>query len=246
MREALQDILRQSGNLFTTLKITGTDSSTQINAVDDDKTLIFAGQLKQPIKEFNGIFGIRNLSLLSGLLNFASYKTEAATFTAKRRVMGDVETVEEFNFSDGSRTGAVFRLTAPALIPEIIELSKPPPWDADFIPDKAKIAEFATLSGLYSSVEPTFVPRIAENDLQFLVGNENSSTHRASIVFHDGEGITGKITGDLRYSLSQFLSVLKLAGTNPVRVAISGRGIMRINVDTQFGAYDYYLRSSRA
>ena len=151
--------------------------------------------------------------------------------------------VEQFEFKDGKKRGAVFRLMNPSLIPEQAEMRGKINWEVVFTPDKGKTAEFATLAGLYSEVEKSFTPRTEGGNLIFAVGNENGSTHHASIVVH--EDIGTELKGNLRYSTAQYLAILKLAGQNPVDVSITSRGLLKIGIETQYGLYDYFLRSVR-
>jgi hypothetical protein len=245
MREILSDVLKQSAP-FAVLKVLGTDTDTTFLASSECKTLIFKAALKAPLAEFKGEFGISNLSLLNGLLNFASYKTDAATFNVKRRMIGDKEIVEQLEFaaSKGSKSQAVFRLTSPDLIPEITTLTGKPTWDVEFSPDRAKVAEFQQLSSLYNEVGKTFIPTTDGGDLVFQVGNQNSSTHSASMVFQ--ESVTGDLTGDLNYPFAMFSQVMKLAGANPAQMSLKSRtGPMKISIETNFANYDYIIRASR-
>lgn len=243
MRETLTDVLRQCGGLFNVLKVTGTDSETKVSAVNEDKTTFVKVTMKTPIPEFAGEFGVSNLGLLNGLLNFSSYRATGASFNVKRKMLNGTEIVEQLEFRDANKTGATFRLMSAELAGEQIELRGTIPWEIEFNPDKSKLAEFTTLANLYNEVEKTFAPKSDDGNLIFLVGLDNSSTHNASMVFE--EGITGVIKGDLRYSTPQFLSVLKLAGQNPAKVSITSRGVMKVAVETEYATYDYYLRSER-
>lgn len=245
MRDILSEVLKQSAP-FAVLKVIGTDTDTTIVASSECKTLIFRATLKAPIAELKGEFGISNLSLLNGLLNFATYKSDSALFNAKRRKIGDKEIVEQFEFSAGksSKSAATFRLTSPDLIPEITQMTAKPTWDVEFEPDRAKIAEFQQLASLYNEVSKTFVPTVDGGDLVFRLGNENSSTHSASMVFQ--EGVTGDVVGNLNYPFALFLQVMKLAGSNPTKMSLKSKsGPMKISMDTAFAEYDYIIRASR-
>lgn len=245
MRDILSEILKQS-NPFPVLKVTGTATETTVIASSECKTFIFRAFLKNPIPEFEGEFGITNLSLLNGLLNFASYRTDTSTFNVKRRQIGEREIVEQLEFSagKGSKSNAVFRFTSPDLIPEITTMTGKAVYDVEFAPDRAKVAEFQQLATLYSEVGKTFIPATDGTDLVFHVGNRNSSTHSASIVFQ--EGVTGTVEGDLQYPVGMFASVMKLAGSNPVSMSLKSRsGPMKIAVETEFANYEYIIRASR-
>lgn len=245
MRDILIEVLKQSSP-FAVLKVIGTDTETTFLASSECKTLIFKASLKVPIADFEGEFGISNLSLLNGLLNLATYKTDAAIFNIKRRKIGDKEIVEQFEFSasKGSKSQAIFRLTSPDLIPEITTMTGKPVWDVEISPDKAKVVEFQQLASLYNEVGKTFIPTTEDGDLIFKVGNQNSSTHSASMVFQ--EGVTGDVTGDLNYPFAMFVAVMKLAGANPTKMALKSRsGPMKISIETAFADYDYIIRASR-
>jgi hypothetical protein len=245
MRDILSDVLKQGGP-FPVLKVEGTDTETNMFASSECKTLIFKAALKQPIPEFHGEFGISNLSLLNGLLNFSTYKTLDATFAVKRRKINDKEIVEQVEFAakKGSKSTAVFRFTAPDLVGDITKMTGKPTFDVEFVPDKAKLTEFQQLASLYNEVSKTFVPTTDGGELIFRVGNNNSSTHSASMVFEDE--VTGEITGDLQYPTAMFLQVMKLAGSNPVTMALKSRsGPMKITTETPFADYEYIIRASR-
>lgn len=243
MRETLTDLIRQCGGLFDVLKVTGTATETKVDAANADKTAFVKVALKEPIPEFEGTFGISNLGLLNGLLNFSSYKATGSSFNVKRRKINDAEIVEQLEFRDANKTGATFRLMSAELAGGEIELRGAIPWEIEFTPDKSKVAEFTTLANLYSEVEKTFAPKSDGEHLTFYVGLDNSSTHNASMVFQENVG--GTIRGDLRYSTSQFLSVLKLAGQNPVTISITSRGVMKITIETDYAVYSYFIRCAR-
>lgn len=244
MRDVLLDVLKQSAP-FPVLKVIGTTTSTTVLSSSDCKSLIFKGTLKEPIPDFEGEFGITKLSLLTGLLNFGAYKTDASTFSVKRRKIGEKEIVEQFDFSAGpkSKTTATFRLTAPDLIPDITTMTANPTWDIAFAPEKAKIAEFKQLASLYSDVSKTFIPMVDGADLVFMLGNQNSSTHSASLVIE--ENVSGAITGNLNYSISLFLEAMKLACGNTTLSFKSRTGPLKISTETDYATYDYIIRATR-
>jgi hypothetical protein len=240
MREVLGDIVRQTSSLFNVVRITGTDDSTVIQATDDSKTLFLKATLEVPAPEFNGQFGIANLGILNGLLNFASYKTEDAGFAVHRKVMREVETVSEFQFRDSNGQGADFRTMNAQHVGEQAEI-RSVPWEVTVVPDKAKIAEFSQLAGLYSEIDKFFSPKVVDGNLVFGIGGEETSGHRVSMVFaRDVEGTLSK--GGALYSAQMFLSVIKNAGSHPVTVSLYGPGLLGVSVKTPIATYDYYMR----
>lgn len=241
MRDVLVDVVKQSIGLFETLKVTGKIDETRFQGVDKEKTLFIEGYSRDAIPEFEGEFGFTNLSLLRGLLDFTSYKTEKGSFKVRRRKLGERETVEQLEFRDGLGAGADFRCMSPDRVPEQAEI-KNIPWDVTIQPSKGKIAEFQQLASLCAEVDKNFGIETHNGNLLFMFGDQTSSTHRASMIFEEGVG--GAINAGLQWSAAQFLQVLKLAGSEP-RLRISSRGVLAIEVETAYGSYKYYLRGSR-
>lgn len=242
MRDALADVVKQSIGLIDIIKITGKSDETRIQGVDEKKTLFVEAYLKEPIEEFEGAFGLTNLALLRGLLDFSAYRTDQATFAVKRRVMtDDRETVEQLEFRDGRGAGADFRCMSPDRVPEQAEIQGVR-WDVSVVTNKLKVAEFQQLASLYAEVDKSFGVKTENGNLLFFFGDESSSTHRASMVFE--EGVAGTLNAGLLWSAAQLLQVLKLAGPEP-RLHITGRGVLAVEVETEHGSYKYYLRASR-
>lgn len=243
MREQLLDILKQSSSLFTIIKITGSTTETIIEASDEGavKNIFLKGVLKEPISEFVGEFGISNLSMVNGFLNFPSYNTEKSAFRVLRERHGDVEFVSQFKFEDGVGGHSDFRLTPPKLVPAQFEIGKIP-WEIEFTPDSSRIKEFEKLAALYSGVDKSFIPKTVNGNLVFIIGEENSSTHSGTMVF---EPTDVKLRAEAKFNSAHFLAALKLAGSNPVRVGFTSVGVLRVQIETPHGLYDYILRGSR-
>lgn len=242
MRDILIDIVRQTSGLFDVLKVTSSDTETKLQAVDADKTLFLEASLKEPVPEFAGEFGLTNLNLLKGLLEFASYRTDQAEFTVKRHARGGKETVEQFEFKDANKKGAIFRLMSADLVPEQAVIANIP-WDVTITPNKSKLTEFQQLAKLYAEVDKFFGVKTDGRDLVFTIGDENSSTHRAAMVFESD--VDGALSGQILWSIPQFLSVMNLAAAHTAEVRITARGVLCVEVETPHGLFKYYLRAKR-
>ena len=242
MREQLTDIVKHTAALFPWVLVEGTDTETKFASMSEDKTVIFQGVMKTPSPELKGESALSSLTLLNGLLGFTSYQTDKATFTVKR--FKDDTRVEEFEFKDAKKAGATYRLMNPSMIkPE----DRPPsidsiPWELDFEPQKAKMTEFTQLSGLLSEVDRLFTPRTIDGDLHFLLGEEGSSNHRASMVFE--EGVTANIKGDIKYSVPALQSAIKVAGAD-YRLHLTSRGVIMVSCETAYATYQYIIRATR-
>jgi hypothetical protein len=243
-KNVIQDIVKKIGGLgfVEQIKVTGTADETRIEAVDADKSVIIKAKTKEAQADLVGEFGVANLQLLNGLLNFASYKTDDATFNVTRRDMNGKSTPEEFEFRDAKGLGANFRLMSAQLVgdqPLVADIK----WDVEFTPAKAKIQEFQGLAGLYSQFDQFFSVKTKDGSLVFAIGEEGSATHRASMVFE--ETITGELKGELLWPISQFLSILKSADGNDYKVGITSKGALLVAVTTDHAEYNYILPARR-
>ena len=241
MKEVLSDLVKQTSGLVTAVRVTGTDKATVIKGCDEDKTMFVEANLKQPLPEFEGEFGLTNMSLLNGLLNFANYRTDDATFTVKRRERNGKQTVEHFEFKNKvTGNDAVFRMMDPAHVPEQATIPNIP-WNVTITPNKSKVTEFQQLANLCSEVTKTFSARTHNGDLQFIIGEEGQQSS-VTMVFEPG--VKGDLSSNLSWNIQQFLSVMKLTGANPTTLKITNKGVLSVLVETPHGSYNYFLRAS--
>jgi hypothetical protein len=243
MREVLLDLVKQTAGLTDALRVTGTAEETVIKGCDAEKTLFIEAVLKQPLAEFEGEFGVTNIGLLSGLLNFSNYLTPDATFNVKKKERNGKLMVEQFEFRNPvTGNDADFRMMDPALVPEQATIPNIP-WDVVVTPTKSKVTEFSQLAGLYSEVDKNFGARTVNGDLQFYIGDEESSRHRVSMIFESG--VKGELKGPLAWNTYQFLAVMKLTGQHATSLKLTSRGVLSITVETQHGIYNYFIRANR-
>ena len=243
-KNVIADIVKKIGGLgfVETLRVTGTADKTRIEAIDNDKTVIIKATTKEALADLQGEFGVANLQLLGGLLNFVSYKTDDSTFNVKLRDVNGKQVPEEFEFRDANKLGANFRLMNANLVPEqplVADIT----WDVEFTPAVAKIQEFSSLAGLYSQFDQYFAVKTKDGNLVFAIGEEGSATHRASLVFE--EDIKGELKGELLWPIAQFLSILKSAAGHDYTVGITSKGALLVQVITEFATYDFILPARR-
>lgn len=241
MREAIIDLIKhtQNGSLFESIRVSGKEKETKFEAMDKDKVLFLVATLKEAVPDFVGEFGMTNLKLLNGLVSFASYSGPDSTFEVSRWERGGNETVEYLRFGDGKGGEAIYRMAPPPEGAQIANI----PWGFSFSPNRSKVAEFNQLSNLYSEVDKHFGTKTVDNNLVFTVGTENSSTHRASMIFESN--VAGELKTELTWNIDHFQAIMKMAGNDPATVRITPRGVMGIEIDTQYATYLYYLRVVR-
>jgi hypothetical protein len=245
MKEALKDLVRNVAPHFSQLKITGTDDATKIEAFTEEKNLFLIGYFKETVQEFHGEFGIGSLSLLKGLLDFPSYKTDEAKFLVHRAVREETDIVAEFEFRDKTGGKTKFRTMHPRMVGEQAKIASIT-WDLTFTPTKAKVTEMAQLAGLLSEVDKMFGLKIEDGMLYMTIGGGSEVTHSASIGLMETAEKNLPDSGNWMYDTPNFLSVLKNAGNGQVSVNFSSRGVIGMTIETDKAVYCYYLRGKQA
>lgn len=246
MRETIQDIVKHTGGLgfIETVKITGTDEETNVEAMDNDRTVILKAKLLSPESNLVGEFGMGNLSLLQGLVSNPLFRTDDATITVKRRERNGKQVPEEITFINSEKkTSGAYRLMASDLIPEQAKFLGVN-WDVEIDPSQSKLKELQALAGLYSAFESFFMAKTVKNedgttDLVFFIGDEGSSMHRASLVI--AEDIKGSLGGDLHWPINQVLNILKLGADENLKLQFSSRGALQITMTSPLAEYNFIL-----
>ena len=79
MRDNLKDIVQHTHGLgfIESAKIVNENGGTQLEAMDDDRTVIVQADFKSQVQGLSGTFGLPNLSKLNILLNIDEYKDNA-------------------------------------------------------------------------------------------------------------------------------------------------------------------------
>ncbi len=79
MKDTLQDIVKHTHSLgfIDLVKIVGDDKKTELDAMAEDRSVVVKSELKSPVTEFQGTFGMPNLGKLDILLKLPVYKDNA-------------------------------------------------------------------------------------------------------------------------------------------------------------------------
>lgn len=248
MRDSLLDIVRAVSVVpFDIVKVTGTEGNVllQSKLLDDQNSgaIIFRGKLSKPSPEFDGVYGLSNISMLSGLTNVEAFREKEAKISIKHLTRGDIQIPEEIVFENPTFGKASYRLTDQKTIPAQMKETAKLEWNVTVEnPSKRKISELALMAGIYASQETRFTVKTDKNQLKFLIGDESAATSKAQIVF--AEGVTGTVKAVHTWSLQGVLNVLKLGNNGETTLKISDQGILQIEVDTGIGVYTYLFAGS--
>lgn len=238
MKDILKDLVAhtQALGVIDLVKITGTDESTVIDGMADNRSVIVQGETKSAQKEFKGTFGMPNLNKLDLHLKNPEYKENAKIDLVWAVRNGENQPVS-INFENAAGDFKNdYKLMGTNLINDKVKnvKFKGASWQVEFEPSVTSIARMKLQSAAHSE-EPIFLVKTEGTDLKIYFGD--ASTHEGNFVFQ--AGITGKLKQNWTYPVQQFISILNLDGDKTVK--FSDDGVALITVDSGLATYNYYI-----
>ena len=238
MRDNLKDIVQHTHGLgfIESAKVVNENGSTQLEAMDDDRTVIVQANFKDQVQGLNGTFGLPNLSKLNILLNIDEYK-ENANITVNEQDRNGITVPFGLHFENASGD---FKNDYRFMSKEVVEEKlksvkfKGVNWDITIQPNSASVARFK-MQAQANSEEVVFVAKTEGTDLKFFFGD--SSTHAGNFVF--AAGVEGQLNTGWSWPVAQVLSILSLPGD--ITMKFSDAGAAMITVDSGMATYDYIL-----
>ena len=238
MKDILQDLVAHTHALgfIPLVKISSTGSSTEIEAMAEDRSVIVNAKTKAPVAEFEGVFGMPNLNKLAIHLNCPEYKEKAkiSVVTAERN--GDTIPTGLHFENDAGDFKNDYRFMNTEIINEKLKSVKfkGAQWNIEFEPSITSIQKLKFQANA-NSEESVFQVRTEGDNLVFSFGD--ASTHAGEFVFQSG--VTGKLKQTWAWPVVQVMSILNLPGD--VTMKIADAGAMQITVDSGVAEYNYIL-----
>jgi hypothetical protein len=238
MKDNLLDLIEYTHGLgiIDLVKINGTATLTEINAIAEDKSVVVSGVTKTPVAEFIGTFGMPNLGKLKTILSFDDYDANATISMTQKQVDGaNVPQAIHFATKNNDFIND-YRLMSKALIEEKVRnvTFKGAAWDVEFEPTIAGILRLKKQAQA-NSEELNFTTKTEGGDLKIFFGEP--STHSGNFVFQPS--VTGTLSRTWQWPVKVFLSIMDLPGDKTVR--ISDQGAAEITVDSGYTIYQYLL-----
>jgi hypothetical protein len=238
MKDNLQDLIQHTHGLGNVdlIKVSGTDTETQINAVAEDKTVIVSGSFKSPNAEFIGVFGMPNLGKLKTILGFDDYDTDAKINVTRVNKEGvDVPSTIHFETKNGDFVND-YRLMSKAIVEEKVKsvTFKGTTWNVEFEPTIAGIQRLKKQASA-NSEQDHFTMTTVNGDLKINFGDP--STHSGNLVFQPG--VTGTLNKTWHWPVKVFLAIMDLPGDKTIKIADAGA--TEITVDSGLATYRYLL-----
>lgn len=241
MRDCLLDIMKNTCAIeqINLLKITGTKTSTTVEAIAENNSVILQAKLKNPMPEFaDMVIGLPNISKLRSILGVQEYKENGTiTLTWKTTDTGtSVPDGLQFNNERGDFTNT-YRFMGSTVVAEkskSVEFNNPPKWVIDFEPTNASIIRFKTQAFIHKE-ETNFKVGLVGSDLIISFGDH--SNHAGKFVIQ--QNVKCILPPKCLWPVSAVLEILALSGSK--RISISSGSLLKITVDTDLCTYNYLL-----
>lgn len=238
MKDILKDLVAHTHSLgfIDHIKITGTEESTAIDALADNRSVIIQAETHKPVAEFKGVFGLPNLNKLDLHLKNPEYKENAQINVVWEKRNGEDRPVAiHFENAAGDFKND-YKLMSAELINEKLKTIKfkGTNWNVEFEPSVTSMARMKLQAAAHSE-ESVFLVKTEGDRLNIFFGD--AGTHEGSFTFQ--AGITGKLKQSWMYPISQFVSILNLDGDKTLK--FSDDGIVLVTVDSGITKYNYYI-----
>ena len=235
MRDHLLDLVSHTYDLgcIDLVKIVGDDSTTIINGLAEDRSVVIEGQFAGPVPDFIGTFGMPNLNKLKILLNLQEYK-ENAKLSITKRADGQPDGINFENASGDFKNN--YRFMAAEIINEKLKTVKfkGVNWHIEFEPSAAAIMRLK-MQAQANAEETVFQAKTDGSDLKFMFGDH--STHSGNFVFEPG--VKGQLKRAWSWPVNTVIGILSLTGDKVMK--ISDDGAAMITVNSGIATYNFIL-----
>lgn len=235
MRDHLLDLVSHTYDLgnIDLVKIVGDDTSTAINAMAEDRSVVVEAQFAGPVPEFIGTFGMPNLNKLKILLNLQEYR-ENAKLGINKNASNDPDGINFENATGDFKNN--YRFMGASVVNEKMKTVKfkGVNWHIEFEPSAASIMRLK-MQAQANAEETVFQAKTDGGDLKFSFGDH--STHSGSFIFE--AGVKGQLKRAWSWPVATVISILSLTGDKVMK--ISDDGAAMITVNSGIATYNYIL-----
>lgn len=238
----IKDILKHTNSLsfLEMVKLTGTENGTTVESISSDKSIVMFGKLDNEITELkDNSIGLSRMGILAGYVSFPMFADKNATVKITTQSRNGAEVPAEISFDSGAGHQSNYRFMSKEIVDEQIKMPKfkGANYDLTYEPTQKNLSDLAYFSSILSSYESTFSTVCKDNKLYFSIGS--SSSDRALVPIADN--VTCKISPNWKWPLSSILSILKLSVTEKCSMFISNQGLLKIELTSGLGTYEYYI-----
>ena len=240
MKDTLQDIVKHTHSLgfIDLVKIVGDDKSTTIDAMAEDRSVVVKSELKSPVSEFKGTFGMPNLGKLDILLKLPVYKDKAEITVNTQERNGDTVPVGLHFENDSKDFKNDYRFMNAEIVNEKLKSVqfRGVTWHVTIKPTMPDVQRL-NFQAQANAEENVFTVSTDGDALKFKFGD--ASSHAGEFTF--ATGIKGKLDKTWAWPVAQFTQILKLIESNECEMSFSDDGALQITLDSGMASYQYIL-----
>ena len=242
IKDTMKDILRHTHDLgvFEMVKIKGTAESTEVETVDADKTVIFKGELNNPVVDFvDATVGLSRMGVLKGYLQYPDFENENATVRVVTQDRNGESVPTEVEFISENGTDAHYRfMLADVINQQLKDIKfKGAEFDVNIEPSQKMMKDLTYFNTILAAYEANFMPKTEEGALYFHVGDGGSD--RTKILIDNN--VEGEINTEWKWPLDVVLKILRLGDNSNLVMSFNNQGLLQIKVDSGMGIYTYLL-----
>ena len=242
IKDIFKDVLRHSHALgfIEMVKISGDESSTTIEAMDADKTVILQGKLHNPVADFiDQTVGLSRMSVLDGYLKFPGFGDEGAKVEIETQSRNGEDIPVEISFESAEGHSGSYRFMLADVINQQLKTVKMKeiPWDVTIVPTQKNLKDLGYFNGVLGGFEPVFSPTTENGALYFNIGEGAGDKGKLPI----NNNVDGDLSGNSKWEIDKALSILRLSDSANCTVSFSNAGAMQIVIDSGLGEYTYIL-----
>lgn len=244
-RDILRDVVIttapiQFESILLTQEDRGTGEALYIESFTTDRRILMRARAKELIPEITLPIGLTNLNILQGLLNLNTYRTDDAKIVPVLNRTGDEVQALEFS-SNGAKSSV---LTQKSKFHIMMPDGNAQSYDVTVVPTAAAVQELKNFAAVYAStkVSERVTPYTEDNKLKFFIGDMDKNNHNGVIVFADTEEELKRGYTYQNERLQQCFTRVNQA--SEIKMGISSRGAIRIDIDTGVVHYEFYVMGS--
>ena len=237
MKDQLLDLVQHTHGLgnIDMVRVIGTDQTTNIDGIAEDRSVILKGTFHGVMGEFVGTFGMPNLGKLKTIQNIDEYREDANITVPKQTTDEGVTVPTGIHFEN--KTGDFkndYRFMAANVVNDKLKTvrMKSVAWHVELVPAAISIQRLRFQASA-NSEETTFIAKTENGNLKFYFGDHSS--HAGNFVFQTG--VSGKLTRSWSWPVSVVINVLGLPGDKTLK--ISDEGVLMIAIDSGIAKYEY-------
>ena len=240
MKDTLQDIVKHTHSLgfIDLVKVVGDDKSTTIDAMAEDRSVVVKSELKSPVSEFTGTFGMPNLGKLDILLKLPVYKDKAEITVNTQERNGETVPVGLHFENDSKDFKNDYRFMNAEIVNEKLKSVqfRGVNWHVTIKPTMPDVQRL-NFQAQANAEENVFTVSTDGDALKFKFGD--ASSHAGEFTF--AKGIQGKLSKTWAWPVAQVTQILKLIESNECEMSFSDDGALQITLDSGMASYQYIL-----